>query len=147
MNLSERFLNLVQQQLSSFDSDVAHLVVYVANTETGRSPSLELVALWPKTAKKFPPVETDPELRTPSSIRRWYPLQEGSILLGVIRAEHFPVDKIWPEKLDQKTHKILLATLDKLIIDNPNDINILHSYDFSPTKNKLNNLTHAVHPV
>ena len=104
MKLSERFLNLVQQQLISFDfeADVQHLVVYVAQSKDGQSPSLEAVGQWPIGGKPLPPVESDPDLRTPSPDRRWYPLQEGSILLGVLRAERFGSDQVWPERLDQR---------------------------------------------
>ncbi len=104
MQLSERFLNLVQQQLESFESeaDIQQLVVYVTQSKGGESPSLEAVGQWPNLGKVLPPVETDPDLRAPSSDRRWYPLQDGSILLGVLRAERFAVDQVWPETLDQR---------------------------------------------
>ena len=66
---------------------------------------------WPQSEKILLPVETDIALRTPSSNRRWYPLQEGSILLGVIRAERIASDEEWPEFLDQRLQSlsILLA--------------------------------------
>ena len=104
MQLSERFLNFVQQQLNSFESEVEiqHLVVYAALSNDGGSPSLEAVGQWPILEKVLPPVESDPALRVPSSDRRWYPLQEGSILLGVLRAERSAVDQVWSEVLDQR---------------------------------------------
>ncbi|WP_320668291.1 HAMP domain-containing sensor histidine kinase [Prochlorococcus sp. MIT 1307] len=104
MQLSERFLNLVQQQLKSFDSEVGvqRLVVYVAQSKDGQSPSLEAVGQWPSLGRALPPVEDDPGLRAPSPDRRWYPLQEGSILLGVLRAECIGGDQAWSEKLDQR---------------------------------------------
>ena len=104
MQLSERFLSLVQQQLISFKSeaDLQQLVVYVAQSKDGQSPSLEAVGQWPIGGKPLPPVEADEGLRAPSSARRWYPLQEGSILLGVLRAERFGPDQDWSEKLDQR---------------------------------------------
>lgn len=104
MDLSERFLNLVQQQLISFESeaDLQKLVVYVAQSKDGQSPSLEVVGQWPIGSKPLPPVEADEGLRAPSPARRWYPLQEGSILLGVLRAERFGGDQDWSERLDQR---------------------------------------------
>lgn len=104
MELSERFLNLVQQQLHCFEYEpgIQHLVVYVAQSKGGESPTLEAVGEWPNLGKTLPPVEADPELRAPSSDRRWYPLQEGSILLGVLRAERSGIDKSWSEVLDQR---------------------------------------------
>ena len=103
MQYSERFLNFVQQQLMSFQADheLEHVVVYVARSGASGSPTLELVGQWPKSEKVLQPVETDIALRTPSSNRRWYPLQEGSILLGVIRAERIDSEEEWPEFLDQ----------------------------------------------
>ena len=94
MKLSDRFLNLVQQQLFSFEGEnsLQRLVVYVAQARDGQEPSLEVVGQWPSSAKALTSVESAQELRTPSPDRRWYPLQEGSILLGVLRAERFGVD-------------------------------------------------------
>ena len=104
MQYSERFLNFVQQQLMSFqaDQELEHLVVYVARSGDSGSPTLEVVGQWPKSEKVLQPVETDTALRTPSSNRRWYPLQEGSILLGVIRAERIASEEEWRESLDQR---------------------------------------------
>ncbi len=104
MQLSERFLAFVQQQLNSFECepDIQQIVVYIAQSKEGQAPSLEAVGQWPNLGKTLPPVEADAELRAPSSDRRWYPLQEGSILLGVLRAEGFCRDAIWPKNLDQR---------------------------------------------
>ena len=113
MQYSERFLNFVQQQLMSFQADqqLEHVVVYVARSGDSGSPTLEVVGQWPNSEKILQPVETDIALRTPSSNRRWYPLQEGSILLGVIRAERIASEEEWPEFLDQRLQSmsILLA--------------------------------------
>ena len=104
MQLSDRFLNLVKLQLNSFEAETAieHLVVYVANSKDGEAPSLEAVGQYPNSRRALLPVEADPDLRTPSPNRRWYPLQEGSILLGVLRAEHYRSDQIWSDPLDQR---------------------------------------------
>lgn len=105
MQLSNRFLNLAQQQLSSFEAEapLAQLVVYVAQTKDGQPPSLEAVSQWPSTKNNsLPPVEADPELRAPSPDRRWYPLQEGTILLGVLRAEKLLTAPAWPARLDRR---------------------------------------------
>ncbi len=102
--LSDRFMNLVQQQLSSFESEqsVQRLVVYFANTKGGQSPTLEAIGHWPIPGNSLPPLETDQELRAPSPDRRWYPLQEGTMLLGVLRAERLKNLNGWPESLDQR---------------------------------------------
>ena len=110
---SKRFINFVQQQLMSYQAEheLEHVVVYVARSGDSGSPTLEVVGQWPKSEKILQPVETDTALRTPSSNRRWYPLQEGSILLGVIRAERIASEEEWPESLDQRLQSmsILLA--------------------------------------
>ncbi len=119
MNCSERFLNLLQQQLTSFQADpeVDQLVVYVARSNDGGSPSLEVVGQWPESEQQLPPVETDPNLRTPSSDRRWYPLQEGSILLGVIRVEMVASCKDWPISLDQRLQATAAALASSLNLE------------------------------
>ncbi len=119
MQLSERFLNFVQHQLNSFEfeADIQHLVVYVAQSNEGEAPSFEVVGQWPSSARALPPVEADPDLRTPSPDRRWYPLQEGSILLGVLRAERFSVNEGWSEKLDQRLQSTATALAQCLGLD------------------------------
>ena len=116
MQYSERFLNFVQQQLMSFEADqeLEHVVVYVARSGDSGSPTLEVVGQWPKSDKLLQPVETDTALRTPSSNRRWYPLQEGSILLGVIRAERVPSEEEWPDSLDQRLQSISISLANSL---------------------------------
>jgi len=116
MQYSERFLNFVQHQLISFqaDQELEHVVVYVARSGDSGSPTLEVVGQWPKSEKALEPVETDTALRTPSSNRRWYPLQEGSILLGVIRAERIPSEQEWPESLDQRLQSMSISLANSL---------------------------------
>ena len=113
---SERFLNFVQQQLMSFqpDQELEHVVIYVARSGDTGSPTLEVVGQWPKSEKILQPVETDTALRTPSSNRRWYPLQEGSVLLGVIRAERIPSEEEWPEFLDQRLQSMSISLANSL---------------------------------
>ncbi len=103
MELSDRFLNLVKRQLSAFDAEenLQRLVVYVAQTSSEEDPTLEAIGEWPDTDQVLPPVEEDPGLRDPSPARRWYPLQEGQILLGVIRAECLQSLEEWPDGLDK----------------------------------------------
>ena len=104
MKLSERFLDLVNQQLTSFkfETEIDSLVVYIAQTRDDQAPTLEAVGYWPIVEKVLPPVELDPSLRAPSADRRWYPLQDGSILLGVLRVERVPVNEKWSDSLDQR---------------------------------------------
>ena len=104
MNLSERFLHLVSQQLTSFEKEpsIDLLIVYIAQSRDDQAPTLEPVGQWPDVKKVFPPVESDPSLRAPSQDRRWYPLQDGSILLGVLRVERLTTSEGWSDSLDQR---------------------------------------------
>ena len=104
MGFSGRFLNLVKQQLINVgsESSVEQLVVYAAQAREGDTPSLEALGCWPGFGKALPPVEAEAELLSPSPYRRWYPLQEGSILLGVLRVEISRENQVWSESLDQK---------------------------------------------
>jgi len=105
MQFSQRFLSLVDEQLSIFESDseIETVVAYVAQTNNEDSPSLEVVGQRPRqTRNVIGPIEDDPELMLPSLNRRWYPLQEGSILLGVLRVERFKTENNWPDSLDQR---------------------------------------------
>ena len=104
MKLSERFLNLLNQQLTSykFEAEIDSLVVYIAQSRDDQAPTLEAVGQWPSVEKVLPPVELDPSLRAPSADRRWYPLQDGSILLGVLRVERVPTDETWSDSLDHR---------------------------------------------
>ncbi len=97
------------------NQELEHVVVYVARSGDSGSPSLEVVGQWPKSEKVLQPVETDTALRTPSSNRRWYPLQEGSILLGVIRAERIASEEEeWSESLDQRLQSISILLANSL---------------------------------
>ena len=119
MHLSERFLNLVRKQLGSFASDcsIEHLVVYVAKSNEKESPSLEAIGQWPILNKALKPLETDQDLRAPSPSRRWYPLQEGSILLGVLRVERLSSTDEWPESLDKRLQACAMALANSLSLE------------------------------
>ncbi len=97
-------MSLLQQQLRSFEAETSlkQLVVYVAKSKDGEAPTLEAVGHWPNISQVLPPVEKDVELSSPSHQRRWYPLQEGDILLGVLRAEGSSSFFRWPGELDQR---------------------------------------------
>ncbi len=111
MQLSDRYLNLVQQQLKSCNALalVERLVVYVAQPRNNQAPSLQAVGEWPEKSCALPPVENDPELRLPSPVRRWYPLLEGEILLGALRVELPSSSDGWSEALDRQLQEIALA--------------------------------------
>jgi len=113
MHFSDRFLHLVQQQLISFEkeAEIEHLVIYVTKNDDGNSPTFEVLGQKEGNAAKiFAPIENDPDLRAPSPNRRWYPLQDGSVLLGVVRAELSSISTQWPESLDERL-QLMAASL------------------------------------
>ena len=118
MPLSERFLQLAQQQLESFAAvnALSRLVLYAAQGQEGESASLEMVQQWPTSATSLPPAEVDPSLRMPSPERRWYPLRNGNLLLGALRAEAIH-DQAWTTDLDQRLQASASAMAQCLSLD------------------------------
>lgn len=118
MLLSERFLALAQQQLDCFEGEegIARLVLYVARGQDGTEPGLEMVHQWPDSATPLPPVETDPALRAPAAERRWYPLREGNLLLGALRAECSSA-ATWTRGLDRRLEACAGALAYNLSLD------------------------------
>lgn len=92
MHLSDRFLELAQQQLEflAADADLARLALYVTERDQQETPTLTLVAQWPHNKTLPPAISDDPSLRSAAPERRWYPLRHDQNLLGVLRAEQHP---------------------------------------------------------
>ena len=93
MQLSDRFLELAQQQLRSLavETAMARLALYVTDRSQSSTPTLTLVAQWPLDSALPPAISEDPSLRSVAQERRWYPLRHESLLLGVLRAEQRPL--------------------------------------------------------
>ena len=89
MNLSKIFEELILKQLESFGCSmgVTHLVIYLASAKRGAKASFKKIGQWPKIDRLLLSIEDDPSLKVSSPNRRWYPLQENDILLGVLRVE------------------------------------------------------------
>ena len=89
MKLSNEFEDLVLTQLESFGCTlgVKHLVVYLASANKGEKAGFELLGQWPKKDRSLKPITDDPELKVSAPNRRWYPIQNKDILIGVIRVE------------------------------------------------------------
>ena len=91
MHLSKKFEELISKQLESFGCSmgVTHLVVYLASAKQRTKASFEMIGQWPQIDKLLLSIsiEDDPSLKVSSPNRRWYPLQENDILLGVLRVE------------------------------------------------------------
>ena len=67
---------------------------------------------WPEINKFFLPIDDDPELKVASPNRRWYPLQNQDILIGVLRVETTFNKSEWPSFLDSRL-KALSTSLAK----------------------------------
>ena len=93
MHLSDRFQALTQQHLSLLITDgvADRLALYLTERSEGDTPNLVLVAQAPQDAALPASIAKDPDLRSPASERRWYPLRHDSLLLGVLRAEQHEV--------------------------------------------------------
>lgn len=118
MSLSEPFLALAQQQLDSFEGEaaMARLVLYVARGRQDVDPGLDAVHQWPDSGGQLPPVEADPALRAPAAERRWYPLRQGDLLLGALRAER-QTGEDWDPRLDRRLQACATALAQCLSLD------------------------------
>ena len=111
MKLSKKFEELIIKQLESFGCSmgVTHLVMYLASAEQGSKASFEMISQWPKIDRLLKSVEDDPSLKVSSPNRRWYPLQENDILLGVLRVETDLKGGNWPVSLDSRLKALSLS--------------------------------------
>tara|TARA_Y100000589_G_scaffold329387_1_gene375743 strand:- start:1916 stop:3061 length:1146 start_codon:yes stop_codon:yes gene_type:complete len=134
MNLSKKFEELVLNQLESFGCfmGVKHLVVYLASAKKGEKAGFELLGQWPQNDRSLKPVTDDPELKVSSPNRRWYPIQDKDILIGVIRVETDFSSGEWPLMLDSRLKALALSLSKSFEIEierkrNDEEINYLRS--------------------
>ena len=132
MKISQKFEDLTLKQLESFGCSmgVTHLVLYLASAKDGSKATFELIAQWPQIDRLLVSIDDDPTLKVASPNRRWYPLQEKNILLGVLRVETDLNNPNWPLLLDSrlKALSISLAKCVSIEIErqtNNEEINIL----------------------
>ena len=116
MKISQKFEDLTLKQLESFGCSmgVTHLVLYLASAKEGSKATFEMIAQWPKVDRLLVSIEDDPTLKVSSPSRRWYPLQEKDILLGVLRVETDFKHGNWPLTLDSRL-KALSISLAKCV--------------------------------
>ena len=116
MNLSKKFEELIIKQLESFGCSmgVTHLVLYIASAERGTKASFEMIGQWPQIDRLLKSIEDDPSLKVSSPNRRWYPLQDNDILVGVLRVETDLKGGNWPVFLDNRL-KALSISLAKCV--------------------------------
>lgn len=116
MKISQKFEDLTLKQLESFGCSmgVTHLVIYLASAKEGSKAIFEMIAQWPQVDRLLVSIEDDPTLKVSSPNRRWYPLQEKDILLGVLRVETDLKNGNWPLILDSRL-KALSISLAKCV--------------------------------
>ena len=111
MPLSNKFEELVLTQLESFGCfmGVEQLVVYLASAKKGEKAGFELLGQWPQNDRSLKPIADDPELKVSVPNRRWYPIQDKDILIGVIRVETDFSSGEWPILLDSRLKALSLS--------------------------------------
>ena len=143
MNLSKKFEELIIKQLESFGCSmgVTHLVMYLASAKQGTKATFEMIGQWPQIDRLLISIEDDPSLKVSSPNRRWYPLQENDILLGVLRVETDLKEGSWPLSLDSrlKALSISLAKCVSIELERQNKKEEIHYL-----KNQVNVIIHQI---
>ena len=116
MKISQKFEDLILKQLESFGCSmgVTHLVIYLATAKHGTKATFEIIGQWPQLDRLLISIDDDPTLKVAEPTRRWYPLQDNDILLGVLRVETNFKDGNWPVNLDSRL-KALSVSLAKCV--------------------------------
>ena len=111
MKISQKFEDLILKQLESFGCSmgVTHLVIYLAIAKHGNKATFEIVGQWPQVDRLLISIDDDPTLKVSEPTRRWYPLQENDILLGVLRVETNFKDGNWPINLDSRLKALSIS--------------------------------------
>jgi hypothetical protein len=143
MILSKKFEELIIKQLESFGCSmgVTHLVMYLASAKPGTKANFEMIGQWPSIDRLLVSIEDDPSLKVSSPNRRWYPLQENDILLGVLRVETDLKEGNWPVSLDSrlKALSISLAKCVSIELERQNKNKEIHYL-----KNQVNVIVHQL---
>ena len=116
MQVSERFLALLGQQLAQFTDrpDLRSLVVYVALPSDSGEPSLLAIGHWP-SGLALPSNRPDASPPSDEDTRRWLALRDGSLLLGALRIDSqcWP----WPNDLKQRLEATAQCLTEALKLD------------------------------
>ena len=120
---------------------VTHLVMYLASAKKGTKATFEMIGQWPQIDRLLMSIEDDPSLKVSSPNRRWYPIQENDILLGVLRVETDLKGGNWPVSLDNrlKALSISLAKCVSIELERQNKNEELHYL-----KNQVNIIIHQL---
>ena len=100
LQLTDRFLTFADQQLEQLNRNhcFQHLAVYVSQAGESNQPPLVLIRQLAAAERTLPPADADPELRQPAHERRWYPLRDGELILGALRADLVPEEEWHPQR-------------------------------------------------
>ena len=112
MQISQKFEDLILKQLESFGCymGVTHLVIYLATkAKDGSKATFKMIGQWPQVDRLLTSIDDDPTLKVSVPSRRWYPLQENDILIGVLRVETNLNDGNWPLSLDSRLKALSLS--------------------------------------
>lgn len=116
MQVSQRFLALLEQQLAQFTDrpDLRALVVYVAGPETNGQPSLMAIGHWPRSLALSETSSLNSGAAT-ADTRRWLALRDGGLLLGALRvdADRWP----WPDSLSERLEATARCLTEALRLD------------------------------
>lgn len=116
MQVSKRFLALLEQQLAQFTDrpDLRALVVYVAVAEATGQPSLVPIGHWPQSLALAERSGTNASADAETG-RRWLPLKDDALLLGALRvdAAQWP----WPEALSERLEATARCLTEALRLD------------------------------
>jgi hypothetical protein len=118
MQVSKRFLALLEQQLAQFTDrqDLQELVVYVAVPDEEGQPSLVAIGHWPPARALTAPNSTAANNNENATTgRRWLALRDNAMLLGALRvdAERWP----WPDSLNQRLDATARCLTEALRLD------------------------------
>ena len=111
MKISQKFEDLILNLLESFGCSlgVTHLVIYLARANHGSKATFEMIGQWPRVDRILKSIDDDPILKVSEPSRRWYPLQDNDILLGVLRVETNLKDGNWPIILDSRLKSLSIS--------------------------------------
>ena len=116
MQVSKRFLALLEQQLAQFTDrpDLLALVVYVAVPEPGGQPSLVAIGHWPQSLALSDRTGQDRTVPAETG-RRWLALRDDTMLLGALRvdADRWP----WPNSLSERLEATARCLTEALRLD------------------------------
>ena len=103
LQLTEPFLSFADQQLEQLNRNrcFQHLALYLSQAADKDQPPLVLIRQLSAAERTLPPADADPELRRPAQERRWYPLRDGELILGALRADLVPAED-WDPQRDQQ---------------------------------------------